>query len=332
LVELLNLSSSLSGGYATQGELDQSASVLQANIDTKTNTSSFNDYTQSNDAKVNTLISFTGSYATTGSNTFIGNEIISGSLLVSGSGQNDLTVVGQVFISSSATAAATQPRLTVSGSAGQSIINRNSISTRNTTNIAQLNPAAIFANSISTSDEIGFTVSTTTTPNWATGPSIYVNDSGDTYPAVFGFQNKANYTDGRVTILTPLSASAGIIDARISGSALISGSLTITGSVFGNVSASSITAQTASIDLSVANYFTLTLSGATNINVLNPRPGVTATLVVACGSSGSATFSSNVKQVSGSAYQASPSGSTDIISLTAVDTSSIYIVPAYTFV
>ena len=39
--ELLALSSSLSGGYATQGELDQSSSVLQANIDTKLNTSSF---------------------------------------------------------------------------------------------------------------------------------------------------------------------------------------------------------------------------------------------------------------------------------------------------
>lgn len=108
LIELLNLSSSLSGGYATQGELDQSASVLQANIDTKLNTSSFNAYTQSQIAlnssinaftastnisltnlnlttaslngQVSQLISRTGSYATTGSNTFTGSQTISGSV------------------------------------------------------------------------------------------------------------------------------------------------------------------------------------------------------------------------------------------------------------
>jgi hypothetical protein len=116
LVELLNLSSSLSGGYATQGELDQSASVLQANIDTKLNTSSFNAYTQSfsqsvatsfsasassviaysssqatvnsgynsytasNDTKWTTIGLLTGSYATTGSNVFTGSQTITGSV------------------------------------------------------------------------------------------------------------------------------------------------------------------------------------------------------------------------------------------------------------
>ena len=120
--QLLNFSSSLSGGFATQGELDASASALQNNIDTKLNTSSFNAYTQSFSSSVatsfsqsaynlnqysssqsitneavsaniiqlnlataslqsqtNALISKTGSYATTGSNTFVGNKTISGS-------------------------------------------------------------------------------------------------------------------------------------------------------------------------------------------------------------------------------------------------------------
>jgi hypothetical protein len=114
IVELLNLSSSLSGGYATQGELDQSASVLQANIDTKLNTSSFNAYTQStnntiatltttasfnsytasqatvnsgynsytasNNTKWDTIGLLTGSYATTGSNVFTGSQTITGSI------------------------------------------------------------------------------------------------------------------------------------------------------------------------------------------------------------------------------------------------------------
>jgi hypothetical protein len=48
-----------------------------------TTTSSFNAYTSSNDAKVNSLISATGSYATTGSNTFTANQTISnGGLLL----------------------------------------------------------------------------------------------------------------------------------------------------------------------------------------------------------------------------------------------------------
>jgi hypothetical protein len=329
IVELLNLSSSLSGGYATQGELDQSSSVLQANINQKLFTSSFNDYTSSNDQKVNSLISFTGSYATTGSNSFIGNQTITGNVTISGSATTDLTVVGQIYVSSSATGQATQPRIIVSGSSGQTTILRNNINTNNGTNSAGLNPAAIFTAVIATADEIGISVNAAGggISGWTTGPAIYVNNtSGDTYPAVFGFQNKANYTDGRVAILTPLSASAGIINAKLSGSTII------TGSVFQNVSASSITSQTASIDLSVANYFTLILSGSTKINLVNPQPGVTATLVINTDTGASASFSSNVKQPSGSFYAASPSGNIDIISFTAVDSTTVYAFPAQSFV
>jgi len=67
LQELLNLSSSLSGGYATQGELDYSASVLQANIDTKVDSASFNSFTASQ------FVS-NSYFATTGSNVFTGDQ------------------------------------------------------------------------------------------------------------------------------------------------------------------------------------------------------------------------------------------------------------------
>ena len=92
--QLLTFSSSLSGGFATQGELDASASTLQNNIDTKLNTSSFNaytasqpsltslnSYTASNDTKWTTIGLLTGSYATTGSNSFTGSQTITGSVL-----------------------------------------------------------------------------------------------------------------------------------------------------------------------------------------------------------------------------------------------------------
>ena len=118
----------------------------------------------------------------------------------------------------------------------------------------------------------------------------------------------------------------------ITGTTRLVGDLTITGSVYGNVSASTITSSTASIDLSVANYFTLTLSGSTRINVINPQPGVTATLVINTDTAASASFSSNVKQPSGSLYVASPSGNIDIISFTAVNSTNVYAFPAQSFV
>lgn len=116
------------------------------------------------------------------------------------------------------------------------------------------------------------------------------------------------------------------------GTQSMSGSLRLTGSAYGNVISASIVSSTASIDLSAANYFTLTIASNTNINVINPQPGVTATLVINTAGATTASFSSNVKQSSGSFYVPSVSGNIDILSFTAVTTSSVYVVPAYTFV
>ena len=63
ILQLLNLSSSLSGGFVTEGELAAATGSLINQINTKLNTSSFNAYTQSNDNKVNSLINATSSYA-----------------------------------------------------------------------------------------------------------------------------------------------------------------------------------------------------------------------------------------------------------------------------
>ena len=60
----------------------------------------------------------TGSFATTGSNTFIGNQTITGSLYVSSSVQKDVVVEGQIWVSSSLTSATgttTQPQVNVAG-------------------------------------------------------------------------------------------------------------------------------------------------------------------------------------------------------------------------
>ncbi len=91
-------SASFSTNYVSQAQLAAATGALETSIATKLNTSSFNAYTQSADAALNNLsqsvsssnavtiaridglASFTGSYATTGSNTFRGNQVFSGSV------------------------------------------------------------------------------------------------------------------------------------------------------------------------------------------------------------------------------------------------------------
>jgi hypothetical protein len=107
----------LDATYATDAQLAYSTSVLFLAIDTKLGTASFdifsssvntsfsastntfntfsasqsstnsgyNSYTASNDTKWNTIGLLTGSFATTGSNSFIGNQTVSGSLTITGS-------------------------------------------------------------------------------------------------------------------------------------------------------------------------------------------------------------------------------------------------------
>jgi cytoskeletal protein CcmA (bactofilin family) len=101
-------SSSVALDFVTQNELNAATASLINQIDTKLNTSSFNAYTQSVSsslsvvgARINSLSSFTASYATTGSNTFVGNQTITGSLILSSSAAVELGVVGNSVFSGS---------------------------------------------------------------------------------------------------------------------------------------------------------------------------------------------------------------------------------------
>ena len=359
-------SSSLNATYATDAELagvsssimstlntfSSSYKVDSASFDTRinTNSSSFNQFSSSyttesssfqsqittNSASFNSFSSsqyitdsssFDGRldtievrYATTGSNTFVGNQTITGNVTISGSATTDLTVVGQIYVSSSATGQTTQPRIIVSGSSGQTTILRNTINTNNGTNSAGLNPAAIYTSVVATGDEIGISVNAAGggISGWPTGSALYVNNTaGDTYPAVFGFQNKANYTDGRVTVLTPL---------------IVSSSTTISGSVNGIVGNITVVSNTASIDMSKGNFFTLNIPSAsiTYITATNIKEGQTVAVKLsqAVDSSGSVTFNpSQFKFWSGSAQYNTGSqvtGSTDIFTFVTFDTSSLW--------
>jgi cytoskeletal protein CcmA (bactofilin family) len=115
LDNLEGFSSSLVATFATNADLTITASVLQGNINQKLFTSSFQTYTGSQDTKNSTLASYTGSndtkwnnlgaqsssFATTGSNNFIGNQTITGTLLLSSSEATELTVIGNSTFSGS---------------------------------------------------------------------------------------------------------------------------------------------------------------------------------------------------------------------------------------
>jgi hypothetical protein len=136
-------------------------------------------------------------------------------------------------------------------------------------------------------------------------------------------------------VLNAVSASYAPPIFPYTGSAIISGSLVITGSALGNVVAVSVASNTASIDLAAGSFFTVTLanSATTFFNVTNVKPGVSANLILTTGTVSSASFSSNVKQPSGSAYlPSSGSGQIDALSLISVDASTLYLVSSKKFV
>ena len=104
--------------------------------------------------------------------------------------------------------------------------------------------------------------------------------------------------------------------------------LVVSGSARGNVDALSITSNTASIDLSTGNYFTLDLaaSATTHITTTNIKPGQTITLLLSTNTNSTVVLAPNILEPSGSFYTASASGSKDIISLVAFDSTTLYAV------
>jgi len=112
-----------------------------------------------------------------------------------------------------------------------------------------------------------------------------------------------------------------------SGLTVVRNSLEITGSVNGFVTSASIASNTSSLDFSQGNFYTSLVTGTTNFNITNPEPGQTVNLLLTtAGTGASASFSSNVKQVSGSAYApTATAGAQDILTFISFDGSSVYL-------
>jgi hypothetical protein len=138
---------------------------------------------------------------------YTGDAVITGSLLVSGSATTDLTVIGNQIVSGT---------LDIRSTGGLGLSNSNGTTVEYFGNSFGGN---IGVYKVSDATEIGLALDGAQwTTNWGNGPILYVNNTpGDTYEGVFGFQDKTNYTDGRITALKPLVLQQG---------AVITGSLT----------------------------------------------------------------------------------------------------------
>jgi hypothetical protein len=115
-----------------------------------------------------------------------------------------------------------------------------------------------------------------------------------------------------------------------SGSATFLQSTVLSGSIRGEVNALSVSSNTASLDCSLDNFFTITLpsTGSTFLNPSNILPGQTINLRVTQGASGGGvlTYPSSIKQVSGSSYVPTATGSAvDIVTFISFDSSSLYL-------
>ncbi len=133
--------------------------------------------------------------------------------------------------------------------------------------------------------------------------------------------------NGITTTVATSSFGGGGAAFPFTGNAVITGSLGISGSMFGGVISLSVVSSTASVDFSAGNMFTLTLpSASTHINPTNIRAGQTVNIQITqpTPGTGSVTFPSNVKFAGGNDYQATTTGSAiDMLTLVSYDGTNV---------
>ena len=113
--------------------------------------------------------------------------------------------------------------------------------------------------------------------------------------------------------------------ALLNSANIFTQSTVLSGSIRGEVNALSISSNTASLDCSLDNFYTLQLVQGTNtlINPSNIRPGQTINLRVNTTGSATVSFPTTVKQVSGSAYVPTTTTGVDVVTFISFDSSSL---------
>jgi hypothetical protein len=163
-----------------------------------------------------------------------------------------------------------------------------------------------------------------------TGGDLFIGNNTAYYQptvqsqSLYLFANSAGTPDLTITGSRIGIQKSGSLNATLD----VSGSVIITGSVQGNVSALTISSNTASINLNLGNFFTLTLSGSTHFTATNVKPGQTVNILLTTNATNnSASFDSTIfRQPSGSAYTPTGvNGAKDILTLVSYDATNLYV-------
>jgi len=179
---------------------------------------------------------------------------------------------------------------------------------------------ASYANSASVASAISsLSASVATTDN---GQTERINGLAS-FTASYATTGSNNFIGNQTLTGSLLISSSVVDDLRVIGNSIFSGS------VRGNVSSLSISSNTASMDISQANFFTLTLvsGSSTHISASGINPGETIGLRITQPSVGfgTITFAPNIRFPISFPYVATPSGSAvDIISFQTYDTTFLY--------
>ena len=245
------------------------------------------------DALVNDLI-ISGVFSGNSTLQVKGNTSLSGSIRLSGSGDYLITSNNSLY----------------TGLSGSLINNLGSVYTASSAvshivNVGSASYAFLLQNGLTDPNTLYF----------VDGNSAFATTGSNTF-----IGNQTIIGNTTITGSLTLSSSAAI-ELNVIGNTLL------TGSVQGNVSTLSISANTASLNLDLGNFFTLQLvSGSTTfLNPSNIKPGQTINIRVNTTGSGLLTFPSSVKQISGSSYIPTTTTGVDVITLISFDTTELYL-------
>lgn len=290
------------GGVGPQGP---SGSIDTSSLVT---TSSFNAYTSS----INSII------ATTGSNTFNGNQIITGSLTIT----QNLTVLGSssiVYITSS-----------------QLNVGNNLITVNSNTPSVRFGGLAVI-DSGSSPQVSGSLLFDSQRNQWIyvhQGPAITSSIVLMGPETINSLGNETQPTTNRI-LKSINSEHVGDSNITDTGALVtINSNTRITGSLNGNVTALTIASNTASLNLTAGNFFTLQLVPGINtyINPTNIQPGLTVGLLVSTTGSATVSFPTTVLQSSGAAYVPTTTTGKDIITFITYDHTNVYLASIKNFI
>ena len=239
-------------------------------------------------------------------------DIRTGPVLVTGSLNVSQGITGSLLGSASFATNA----LTASFLSGTALSSSYAISASRAETAGTAATASYVLNAISSSYSLSSSIS-----NTSISASVALNANTASYvlnAVSASFATTASHVTGTVTSAS-FASTASFINR-------LNQAVVITGSVTGNVVSASISSATASLDFSTSNFFTSLASGSTFYNITNPQVGQTVNLLITTAGVASASFSSNVKQVSGSRYApTSGSAKNDIITFISWDGSTVYL-------